>query len=230
MYGRGSAILIYLLALLSSCNVNGVPSFCKAPWTVREAKIVNRPLMVYVGSADVRQPGFLSFPQEELDVTVDAHYAAWFCPGSVDVFLTEHTFEHIPLELHVPSFRLMLKYLKPGGFLRLAIPTFPPGYSPTRVDRKFRHVAFPTTEQMVATLRQAGFSEVRVLETGIFRRTAMVGVDTGVYDSCAGRIRRSVKHDARNELWLRKNYLGLNLTEHNDVGANRIRGTGLDLP
>ena len=189
--------------------------------TSREAStVINRPLMVYVGAASIRQPGFISLYRTELDVTKADDYARWFCKSSVDSFLTEHTFEHIPEDLHEGAFRLMHKYLKSGGRLRIAVPLYKEAHVARPADVEIGHVAFITKRSLTAALNRAGFNKIRALEyVDVQTHTA----HTEVYDSCDGRVRRSVRHDARNLEWLAKNLAFLNKTEHNDIGKNVIR-------
>lgn len=180
--------------------------------------VINRPLMVYVGSSSIKQPGFISLPQDQLDVTKASDFTRWFCLSSVDTFLTEHTFEHIPEDLHERAFHFMHKYLKPGGRLRIAVPVYLDGHSASPLDVKYGHVAFVTRARLAASLRGAGFNKIQYLE----HRESDVAY-TQPYDSCDGRIRRSTRHDDRNRLWLKNNIASLNITEHNDVGSNTIR-------
>ena len=80
--------------------------------------------MVYMGASTIQQPEFISLDITQLDVMKAEDYARWFCIFSVDSFLTEHTFEHIPEDMHEVAFRLMHKYLKSGGRLRIAVPLY----------------------------------------------------------------------------------------------------------
>ena len=93
--------------------------------TSREAStVIIRSLMVYMGASTIQQPEFISLDITQLDVMKAEDYARWFCIFSVDSFLTEHTFEHIPEDMHEVAFRLMHKYLKSGGRLRIAVPLY----------------------------------------------------------------------------------------------------------
>lgn len=204
------------------------PSFCS---DVRsnpdELKVLNRPLMVYVGSSSVRQPGFISLEYQEFDVTKAEDYDKWFCKESVDVFFSEHTFEHIPQELHVVAFRLMHQFLKPGGIMRMAIPSYfdevaVPNFKPSALDIEYGHVAFVTTRSAVETLKDAGFREVTVLEQLVYTAEGRFLV-TNPYDSCAGRVRRSVRHDERNLPWLKNTWHLLNVSHYNDLGYNVLK-------
>lgn len=199
------------------------PSFCKelkaaSKASMQAATILHRPLMVYVGSSSITQPGFISLSQSQLDVTKAEDFLRWFCLGSVDVFLTEHTFEHVPEHLHETAFRLMHKYLKPGGRLRIAVPSYGSGHVASPLDIEYGHVTFPTRESLTRALVKAGFDKVLPLEYKDKNNT----VTTMPYDSCDGRIRRSVRHDDRNRDWMKKNIAQLNLTVHNVPGMNII--------
>lgn len=162
-------------------------------------KVAHRPLMVYIGSADVTQPGFISFTYAELDVTKQQDFEKYFCPGSVDVFFSEHTYEHIRAEKYAVSFQLMLKYLRPGGYVRLATPTFPPNHTPGPLDVEYGHVSFYTAEALRQELQGAGFEPVTILEQRLQGPGGgWIGFCSKWFDSCGGRVRRSFRHDNRN--------------------------------
>ena len=175
--------------------------------------------MVYVGSSGVQQPGFLSMPRHFLDVTKPDDYARWFCLSSVDK-QNHHTFEHIPGELHDQAFRLMHAHLKPGGRLRIAVPVYKENHVERSLDVKYGHVAFITKKSLTTALSTAGFQQVHPLE--------YVDVDTQAaytaeYDSCDGRIQRSLRHDERNLVWLQEHAASLNKSAYNDIGDNVVR-------
>ena len=62
-------------------------------------KYKSRPFLVYVRSSSIQQPGFVSYPFNELDLTNDANFESLLLPETVDTFSSEHTFEkdHQPL-------------------------------------------------------------------------------------------------------------------------------------
>ena len=178
--------------------------------------IIHRPLKVYLGSSNLQTPGFLSLPQKALDVTAANDYKRWFCLESVDTFLTEHTFEHIPLTDHYQAFGLMFKYLKPGGLVRTAVPLYRDRHRVTSVDIKYGHVTFHTRGTLVRLLEEIGFTNVTALEFYDENNN----VCTRPYDSCDGRIRRSFRHDERNLDFLNESWSKLKKTTHNELGDN----------
>ena len=98
----------------------------------------------------------------------------WLRLGPVDYFdaiLAEHVWEHLTLEEGLIGARLCCEFLKPGGFLRIAVPdggnpdknyierVRPGGYGPGAHDHKVLY----DYRTLVALLKQAGF-ESRLLE------------------------------------------------------------------
>lgn len=240
---RGGALRALLVAFLWTTAVQGRGSasideegpHCEYMRRAERHPVLDRPLMVYLGSARLGQPGFIAIPYEpeygqHLDVTNAEHYKQFFCKGTVDVFFTEHTFEHVPEELHQVAFKIMYEYLKPGGLVRTAVPTYPdkkdyPNFGPSKLDIEHGHVAFPTIRSMTDSLRAAGFTDIEAVE-GVPYVPGNGGgraVTTKPYDSCHGRVQRSIRHDPRNVKWLREHLHELNLTQlTNDPGENYI--------
>jgi predicted SAM-dependent methyltransferase len=84
-------------------------------------------LVVGAGSTEYR--GWHSYQQRQLDLTKPDQWARRFRPGSVDAILAEHVFEHLtPLQAFIAA-RICYHYLKPGGYLRIAVPD---GFHPDR--------------------------------------------------------------------------------------------------
>lgn len=226
VWGRGSVAEDGSLA-----SSDDEPPHCEYLRTAERHPVLDRPLMVYLGSARLGQPGFIAVPYEveypeHLDVTNATHYKEFFCKGSVDVFFTEHTFEHIPEELHQVAFRIMYEYLKPGGLVRTAVPTFPdrkyfPDFNGSDLDREHGHVAFPSERTMTESLRAAGFTDIEAVEQVPYIPGEDGGraVITRPYDSCMGRVQRSIRHDPRNAKWLKAHFPELNVTKLSNAPA-----------
>lgn len=194
---------------------------CQAQMTTANPivkRMLSRPLMVYVGSSTINQPGFMSFQQTDLDITIPEQFASYFCKQSVDVFFSEHTIEHIPEAKHVGIFKTMRDYLKPGGIVRIAIPAYPPNHVPSELDVKYNHVAFPTVETLEEHFRQAQFAKVTRLEYLVHNET-FHGMCSMPFDSCAGRVRRSFRLDSRNSDFLQEKWMSLRKTEFNGIAG-----------
>lgn len=173
--------------------------------------------MVYVGSNGLIQPGFVSYVYPELDITNPGDFERLMCPGTVDTFFSEHTLEHIPVDKYPVMFSLFIKYLKPGGFVRLAIPPFHDGHVPTELDKKYGHVGLATAEFLEAQMKSAGFVNVTILEQLHFQDGRRKAFTSKRWDECEGRVRRSLRHDPRNIPYLKARYAAYDLTADNDI-------------
>lgn len=79
-------------------------------------------MRIIVGAGSTSYPGWTPFQQWELDLTNPCQWASRFRPGSLDAILAEHVFEHLtPAQSEIAT-RICFHYLKPGGYLRLAVP------------------------------------------------------------------------------------------------------------
>lgn len=158
---------------------------------------------VYIGSSDVKLTGFTSYPYQELDVTKAEHFQRHFCLESIDVFHSEHTFEHIRYEDSLVAFKLFHQYLKPNGYVRIAVPG---GHNrgkrtkPHKVDLEYGHVAFWNTTVITEYLQNAGFQRVEIREYEAPGKICHVND----WDRCGGMVHRSFMHDSRNEPIIRK--------------------------
>lgn len=83
---------------------------------------MNNPLKVIVGAGGDQLPGWISLNQSDLDITDLSQWATRFYPGSIDVILAEHVFEHLTQVGSFDAARNFYFYLKPGGFARICVP------------------------------------------------------------------------------------------------------------
>jgi predicted SAM-dependent methyltransferase len=79
-------------------------------------------MKIIVGAGRTQQHGWSSLEQSELDVTNRFSWARRFTPGALDAVLAEHVFEHLTLEEGYAAARNCFEYLKPKGYLRVAVP------------------------------------------------------------------------------------------------------------
>jgi len=82
----------------------------------------DQPLRVIIGAGEQRWDGWIPTHREQLDLCDPATWAAWFGERRADALLCEHVFEHLTEDEGRAAARLCFDYLKPGGFLRLAVP------------------------------------------------------------------------------------------------------------
>lgn len=79
-------------------------------------------LKVIVGAGGDQLPGWISLNYSDLDITDVSQWAKRFYPGSIDVILAEHVFEHLTPAGSFDAARNFYFYLKPGGFARICVP------------------------------------------------------------------------------------------------------------
>ena len=154
------------------------------------------PRKIVIGSSGTRVPGWTPTDRELIDLLDDATWRRFFAPGTLDAILAEHVWEHLSAEEGQRAAVTCCRYLKPGGFLRVAVPD---GLHPDPA--YIRAVKPPADEHRMlytyASLRDlfagAGF-EVRLYEyfdeQGRFQFNEWNAED--------GMIRRSKRFDPRN--------------------------------
>jgi predicted SAM-dependent methyltransferase len=160
-----------------------------------------QPLRVVVGASGVFQPGWVPTDIEDLNLLSEADWSRLFQPESLDAILAEHVWEHLSAEDGLVAAKFCHRYLKTGGYLRLAIPDGlhpDPAYiehvrvggsGPGADDHKVLH----TWQTLSAMLTEAGF-RTQMLEywdeSGTFQSTD--------WDPEAGMVHRSRRFDQRN--------------------------------
>jgi len=80
------------------------------------------PLRVIIGAGDQRWDGWTATHREQIDLIDSRTWAAWFGDRRADALLCEHVFEHLTEDEGRVAARLCFDHLKPGGFLRVAVP------------------------------------------------------------------------------------------------------------
>ena len=147
--------------------------------------------------------GWISTDREFLDLLNPADWQRFFQPNTIAAMLAEHVWEHLTLEQGLLAARTCHTYLRPGGYLRLAVPDgFHPdpeyigwikvgGRSPMQLAND--HKVLYTYKSLSDLLTSAGF-QVKLYEyfdeNGIFQYQP--------WDPKAGMIRRSRSFDKRN--------------------------------
>src|SRR5689334_11447740 len=77
---------------------------------------------IVVGSSTTRFPGWISTDHHALDLLDEVTWARYFEPGSIDMLLAEHVWEHLDPADASAAARTCFKYLRVGGHLRVAVP------------------------------------------------------------------------------------------------------------
>jgi predicted SAM-dependent methyltransferase len=159
------------------------------------------PVKVIIGSASFSQHGWIRTDIGHLNVLQGKDWTRYFDEASIDAVLAEHVLEHLTMDEALLAGKNCLKYLKRGGYFRIAVPdgnfpnpTYiehvrPMGSGPGSRDHKILY----TYKTLGDTLHSCGF-RVKLLEyfdeQGKFHYIP--------WSAEAGLIRRSRWHDSRN--------------------------------
>ncbi len=172
----------------------------------------NDEINLIVGSGPQKQEGWISTDIDRLNVIDKTSWARLLDYESVNRILAEHVLEHLTLEELFVSLSNVYLYLKPGGYLRLAVPdAFHPSryyynlVKPGGWETPFEHKLFIDHEMLSRLAAEVGF-EVKLLEyfdeKGIFH-----GVN---YNDSDGEILRCAKNniglDVKNDILMDKFY------------------------
>lgn len=77
---------------------------------------------VVLGSGGLYETGWIATDIDVLNVLRLEDWQYFFRPGVVDALLAEHVWEHLTPEDGLIAARNCYKYLKPGGYFRIAVP------------------------------------------------------------------------------------------------------------
>jgi predicted SAM-dependent methyltransferase len=128
-------------------------------------------LRVVIGAWDRYDPGWIPTQRDFLDLLMPDHWARVFQPNSVDAMLAEHVWEHISEDEGLRAARTCYTYLKPGGYLRVAVPDglhpdpayieqVKPGAIEVTAGNAENHKALYTYRSFARLFEQAGFRVV----------------------------------------------------------------------
>jgi predicted SAM-dependent methyltransferase len=162
----------------------------------------NKPVNLVVGSMFSLYKGWIHSDIETLNLLKRSDWEKYFAENSIDRILAEHVWEHLTPEQGKLAFRNCFTFLKPGGYLRVAVPD---GYNPSKEFIDYvkpggtgngadDHKLLYNYELMSGFLTEIGF-EVNLLEyfdeNGQFHKSPWLPED--------GMIRRSADYDERNQ-------------------------------
>ena len=77
---------------------------------------------IVIGASSTRNDGWVSTQQEVLNLLEKKSWASFFEPESLDAILAEHVWEHLHPHEAVIAAMTCYAFLKPGGYLRVAVP------------------------------------------------------------------------------------------------------------
>ncbi len=158
-------------------------------------------LKIVVGSSGYYEKGWTPTDIEYLNMLKEDNWEAFFKKNTINAIIGEHVWEHLSAEDGLLAFKNCYKYLKPGGYLRVAIPD---GFHPKKEyidyvkpgglgDGADDHKILYTYRSLTESLNRAGF-EVKLLEyfdeNGQFHASPWKKED--------GFIKRSKHFDPRN--------------------------------
>ena len=162
-----------------------------------------QPLKIIIGAGEQSYPGWIATQREQLDLLDRQGWVDSFRERRIDALLCEHVWEHLTLEEGRAAAALCYEFLKPGGYLRVAVPD---GYFPDEAYQAmirgnvppdhpaFDHKIVYTHETFSTLFQEAGFG-VDLLEycdeEGRFHYNQ--------WDSKKGFIYRSLRFDHRNQ-------------------------------
>lgn len=162
----------------------------------------NDTLKIVIGASNIFEEGW--FPTEEvfLNLLREEDFKRFFQNKKVDVFLSEHVFEHLTVEQADLALRNCYKYLKSGGYIRIAVPDgfhpnpnyiemVKPGGTGSGADD---HKVLYNYQTLETILKQAGFLPKPLEyfdENGNFHFFE--------WDKKTGMIHRSSRYDERNQ-------------------------------
>jgi predicted SAM-dependent methyltransferase len=180
----------------SSYNNNNI-----RPYNLRDMVKFQDRVRIVVGAAADSYEGWISTEEDRLSLLHEADWVYHFGSNPVDAILAEHVWEHLDCFGAIMAAQNCFKYLKPGGYMRVAVPD---GWHPDKgyIDR------------VKPGGWGAGSKDHHVLYTYTSLRTlfALVGFDILLleyFDECGtfhyldwsptdGMVKRSKRFDSRN--------------------------------
>jgi predicted SAM-dependent methyltransferase len=89
---------------------------------IRRQEASGRPLRIVVGSSTICGKGWIGTNVQYLNLLLDDHWQRAFGNHPIDAILAEHVWEHLTLGEGRLAAVQCFKYLRPGGYLRVAVP------------------------------------------------------------------------------------------------------------
>jgi predicted SAM-dependent methyltransferase len=180
--------------------MRGLPTKILSKFT--RSSSTREPIKIVIGAAGIFEPGWAATEIEQLNLLKPADWRRLFKRrGSISAILAEHVWEHLSEQEGREAARQCYQYLKPGGFLRVAVPDgFHPDPAYIEYVKPGGHGAGADDNKILynwcslkRVFEDAGF-EVELLEyfdaTGRFHYVN--------WDPADGKIIRSSRFDERN--------------------------------
>jgi predicted SAM-dependent methyltransferase len=159
------------------------------------------PLRIVIGASGVFEQEWIPTDAQQLNLLQPENWATYFRPESIDALLAEHVWEHLGLEEGRRAAAVCYRYLKPGGYIRVAVPD---GLHP---DEKYRDYIKPggagggeigghklayTYRQLQEIFESAGFTTELLEYHDESGRPHVLP-----WDANAGMVHRSARFDPR---------------------------------
>jgi len=166
----------------------------------RSAK--HSPVRIVIGASSVYPKGWTPTDIDQVNLLNEASFNNYFAKDSIDAILAEHVWEHLTLQEGYIAAKNCFKFVKKGGYLRIAVPdgfhpskkyidtVKPDGIGPGSDD----HNVLYNYKILSEIFYKAGFN-VELLEW--FNENGAFNFKE--WDKEAGIIRRSKRYDQRNE-------------------------------
>jgi predicted SAM-dependent methyltransferase len=90
--------------------------------SILKEKLKYVPRRIVIGSSGVFQAGWVPTNAQQLNLVRRDTWTEYFTPDSIDAMLAEHVWEHLTLEEAKTAAATCYHFLKPGGYIRLAVP------------------------------------------------------------------------------------------------------------
>jgi len=159
-------------------------------------------IKIIIGAGSTIFPRWIATDYPVVDVTNDVSMGTFFQPNMITAMLSEHVWEHLDEKLALKAAENCFKYLKAGGYIRLAVPD---GY---HIDAEYieevkpggtgagsdDHKVLYNCDSLVALFKKVGF-QVKLLEW--FDNEGNFHAEDWSEDD--GLIMRSTRFDARNK-------------------------------
>jgi predicted SAM-dependent methyltransferase len=168
---------------------------------LRRAVLRGEPVRVVLGAGGVGLQGWITTDIDTLNILDENDWERYFRRHPIDALLAEHVWEHLTDEQGLVAARHCLRFLKPGGYARVAVPD---GFHPDPAyrgqvgpggggDGAVDHKVLYTYASLGTLFRRAGFA-VNLLEYHDDQHRFV----SREWDPRGGMISRSARFDPRN--------------------------------
>lgn len=94
---------------------------------LQRARVLRRqfrvePRRIVIGSSGVFEPGWIPTDAREFDLLQPSAWERFISPDSVDAMVAEHVWEHLSFDEGKIAARTCHRFLRPGGYIRVAVP------------------------------------------------------------------------------------------------------------